>query len=156
MSGIMGKNGVNYLEGFLLMRQGPLDLSFYPVPDQLRITALVTQSGIVYVMELAKYYDQSTQNYEDKGLQVLLYLLNFVPGFAFKKDVTYFDFLNRVGSEETTLQGLGLWEIPHPWLNLFVPESRMSDFDSGVFRGILLEQKVPAGLVIVYPMNRNK
>ena len=62
----MGKNGVNYLEGFLLMQQGPLDLSFYPVHDQLRITALVTQSGVVYVMELAKYYDQSTQNYEDK------------------------------------------------------------------------------------------
>lgn len=152
----MGKNGVNYLEGFLLMRQGPLDLSFYPTSDQLRITSLVTQSGIVYVMELVKYYDQYTQNNVDKALQVLLNQLSFVPGFAFKKDVTYFDFLNRVGSQEPTLQERGLWEIPHPWLNLFVPASRMSDFDSGVFRGILLEQKVPAGLVIVYPMNRNK
>lgn len=155
-SGIIGKNGVNYLEGFLLMRQGPLDLSFYPIPDQLRITSLVTQSGIVYVMELAKYYDQYSQSYVDAALQILLYQLSFVPGFAFKKDVTYFDFLNRVGSQEPKLQERGLWDIPHPWLNLFVPESRMSDFDSGVFRGILLEQKVPTGLVIVYPMNRNK
>ncbi|XP_010090054.2 cytokinin dehydrogenase 4 [Morus notabilis] len=150
------KNGVDYLEGFLLMRQGPLDLSFYPTADQLRITSLVTQSGIVYSIELAKYYDDSTQNSVDKDLQILLDQLSFVPGFGFVKDVTYEDFLNRVQSEEEKLRELQRWEIPHPWLNLFVPESQVSDFNSGVFKGILLNQSVPMGVFIIYPMNRNK
>lgn len=82
--------------------------------------------------------------------------LRFVPGFWFEKDVGYIDFLNRVHSEELKLRELGLWDVPHPWLNLFLPKSRIADFDSGVFKGILLKQSVTTGLVIIYPMNRNK
>ncbi len=82
--------------------------------------------------------------------------LSFLPGFVFEKNVSYVDFLNRVGSEEQILRSKGLWDIPHPWLNLFVPKSRILDFDSGVFKDIFLKQNIPAGLVIVYPMNRDK
>lgn len=45
------------MEGFVLMPQGPVDLSFYPVADQPRITALLEQYGILYTIEIAKYYD---------------------------------------------------------------------------------------------------
>jgi cytokinin dehydrogenase len=86
----------------------------------------------------------------------LLKGLSFLPGFVFEKNVSYVDFLNRVGSEEKILRSKGLWDIPHPWLNLFVPKSRILDFDSGVFKDIFLKQNIPAGLVIVYPMNRDK
>ena len=89
-------------------------------------------------------------------MQRLVNGLGFVPGFAFSNDVTYMEFLNRVGDAEQKLRKLGLWEIPHPWLNLFVPNSQISDFDSGVFKNILLKNKVPSGLIIVYPFNRNK
>lgn len=89
-------------------------------------------------------------------VEILLKQFSYIPGFIFQQDVSYIDFLNRVHTEEEFLRTLGLWEIAHPWLNLFVPKSRIADFDSGVFKGILLKQKVPAGLVIVYPMNRNK
>lgn len=44
------------------MTQAPLDLSFYPIVDQLRVTALVTKSGIVYAIELAKYYDDGSKD----------------------------------------------------------------------------------------------
>lgn len=71
MNGRLEKNGVDYLEGFLLMQQGPLDLSFYQVPDQLRITTLVSQNGIVYIIELAKYYDATTENSVDKVHHIL-------------------------------------------------------------------------------------
>ncbi|KAI9123151.1 hypothetical protein K1719_006040 [Acacia pycnantha] len=50
----------------------------------------------------------------------------------------------------------GLWDIPHPWLNMFVPKSRIMDFHDGVFKGILLNQTLPSGLVLVYPIKRNK
>ena len=88
-------------------------------------------------------------------LERLLEELNFVPGFAFVRDVSYVEFLDRVGREEQKLRAAGAWDVPHPWLNLFVPRSRILDFDAGVFRGILRDAK-PAGPVPMYPMNRDR
>lgn len=67
-NGINETNAADYVEGFLLQNQPPLDLSFYPEPDQPRITSLVTQYGIIYVIELVKYYDNSTQEHVDEVL----------------------------------------------------------------------------------------
>ncbi|PRQ46853.1 putative cytokinin dehydrogenase [Rosa chinensis] len=201
-NGIKGNNGFDYVEGFVLMRQGPVDFSFYPVSDQPRITSLLNKYGILYTIELAKYYDDTAQNTIEKVIVMIYHVcglcfplsspififffilsgqlyfwslyfaliiillvimvglllngLSYVPGFIYQQDVSYIDFLNRVHTEEEMLRQLGLWDIAHPWLNLFVPKSRIADFDSGVFKSILLKEKVPAGLVIIYPMNRNK
>ena len=59
-------NAADYVEGFLLLNQPPLDLSFYPESDQPRITSLVTQYGIIYILELVKYYDNNTQEHIDE------------------------------------------------------------------------------------------
>lgn len=82
--------------------------------------------------------------------------LQFVPTFMFKNDVSYKEFLNRVHEDELVLRSKGLWDVPHPWFNIFVPRSRISDFDEGVFKGIILKQNSTAGTALVYPMNRNK
>ncbi|XP_019096543.1 PREDICTED: cytokinin dehydrogenase 2-like, partial [Camelina sativa] len=71
-------------------------------------------------------------------------------------EVSYFDFLNRVQVEENKLRSLGLWEVPHPWLNLYVPKSRILDFHNGVVKNILYKQKSTSGLALLYPKNRNK
>ncbi|CAN6680844.1 unnamed protein product [Malus baccata var. baccata] len=153
---LMANNGFDYLEGFLLMKQGPLDLSFYPLLDQPRITALINQCGIIYYIEAAKYYGDSTRTTVDKVVEKLINGLSFVPGFLFDQDVSYIDFLDRVHTEEEKLRSLGLWDIAHPWLNIFVPKSRILDIDSGVFRNILLKQNVPTAVTLIYPMNRKK
>ncbi|KAK7265377.1 hypothetical protein RJT34_32996 [Clitoria ternatea] len=149
-------NSADYVEGLLLLNQPPLDLSFYPESDQPRIASLVTQNAIVYVLELVKYYDNTSQDHVDEDVKVLTQGLNFVQTFMFEKDVTYEEFLNRVHSEEVALRAQGLWDVPHPWLNLFVPASRIFDFDDRVFKGIILKQNISAGLVLVYPTNRTK
>lgn len=82
--------------------------------------------------------------------------LSFLPGFVFKKDDSFVDFLNRVRSGELKLQAKGLWDVPHPWLNLFVPKSRIMDFNEGVFVNILHKQNNASAPILVYPMNRNK
>jgi len=82
--------------------------------------------------------------------------LGFAPGFMFVQDVPYFDFLNRVRNEEDKLRSLGLWEVPHPWLNIFVPGSRIQDFHDGVINGLLLNQTSTSGVTLFYPTNRNK
>ncbi|GMN53102.1 hypothetical protein TIFTF001_022238 [Ficus carica] len=65
-------------------------------------------------------------------------------------------FFPRVRGGELKLQSQGLWEVPHPWLNLFIPKSQVSDFNDGVFREILLKRNITTGPVLLYPMNRNK
>ncbi|KAI4297691.1 hypothetical protein L6164_037570 [Bauhinia variegata] len=121
----------DYIGGPLLLNHPPLDLSFYPVSDQPKITSLVTRFGIIYVLELVKYYDNESRKIVDK-------------------------FLNRVYTEELALRSQGLWDRSHPWLDLFDPKSRISDFNEGVFKGILLKQNLTAGYSQVYPMNRSK
>lgn len=82
--------------------------------------------------------------------------LSYLPGLRFEKDVSYIEFLNRVRSGELKLQSQGLWDVPHPWLNLFVPKSRIADFNNGVFKKIVLERNITTGPVLIYAMNRNK
>ncbi|KAJ0030997.1 hypothetical protein Pint_13400 [Pistacia integerrima] len=154
------QNGaLNYLEGSLLMDQGSPNnwrSSFFPSSDHSRIISQVTKHGIIYCLEVAKYYDDHTKNTVDKELQQLIKGLSFLPGLMFEKNVSYVEFLNRVRSGELKLQSQGLWDVPHPWLNLFVPKSRIIDFNNGVFKEIVLKRTITTGPVLVYPMNRNK
>ncbi|RDX95513.1 Cytokinin dehydrogenase 3, partial [Mucuna pruriens] len=71
--------------------------------------------------------------------------LNFVPTFMFEKNASYVEFLDRVHAAELVANSQGLWEVPHPWLNIFVPRSRISDFNEGVFKGIILKQNITTG-----------
>ncbi|TKY72803.1 Cytokinin dehydrogenase 3 [Spatholobus suberectus] len=146
----------DYIEGMLLLNQPPLDLSFYPTSDQQRITSLVTQYGIIYIIELVKYYDNNSEARVKEVVANLVKGLNFVPTFMFENDASYEEFVNRVHAEERVLRLEGLWEVPHPWLNIWVPRSRISDFNEGVFKDIILKQNITGGISLVYPMNRNK
>jgi len=82
--------------------------------------------------------------------------LNHVPEFKFEKDVAFLDFLNRIRVAELQLREQGLWNIPHPWLDLFVPKSRMADINTGIFKDIALKNNITTGCVLIYPMNKNK
>ncbi|KAH9762995.1 cytokinin dehydrogenase 3 [Citrus sinensis] len=159
MNGRRQKQALDYLEGTLIMDQGSLDnwrSSFFPPSDHPKIISQVKTHAIIYCLEVAKYYDDHTQSTLHKELQTLFKGLSYLPGFMFEKDVSYVEFLNRVRSGELKLESQGLWEVPHPWLNLFLPKSRISDFNKGVFRDIVLKRNITTGPVLVYPMNRNK
>ncbi|KAJ4851134.1 hypothetical protein Tsubulata_003212 [Turnera subulata] len=150
INGRKQNNALDYVEGSLLMARGPLNnwrSSFFPASDIPRITSLATQHGIIYTIEVAKYYDDWTQHTVDKELEEMFKGLSFIPGLIFAKDVSYVDFLARVRSEDN---------VPHPWLNLFLPKSSIEDFNSGVFRDIVLKRNITTGPVLFYPMNRNK
>ena len=70
-------------------------------------------------------------------------------------DASYVEFLDRVHGEEVALDKIGLWLVPHPWLNVLVPRSRIADFDRGVFGGILQGTDI-AGPLVIYPLNKSK
>lgn len=87
-------------------------------------------------------------------VETLLKKLNYIPESEFTTDLPYVEFLDRVHKAELKLNSKGLWNVPHPWLNLFVPKSRIDDFDKGVFKGILGNKT--SGPILIYPMNKNK
>ncbi|CBI27904.3 unnamed protein product, partial [Vitis vinifera] len=152
-------NGLDYLEGSLITKQSPPNnwrSSFFSKSQYPIISSLLTKNGIIYSIEVVKYYDDLTSHTVDEELQELFKGLRFLPGLVFTKDVTLVDFLDRVHNGELQLQAKGLWDVPHPWLNLFVPKSRISDFNSGVFRDIILKTNQTVGPLLVYPMIRNK
>ncbi|KAG7021337.1 Cytokinin dehydrogenase 3, partial [Cucurbita argyrosperma subsp. argyrosperma] len=152
-------NALDYLEGLVLLHHDSPDTwrsSFFPPSDHPRIISLANQNSLIYCLEVAKYYDRHTQSTIDKDIEVLFEGLDYESGFKFEKDVTYVKFLNRVRSGELKLQSQGLWNVPHPWLNLFVPKSRILDFDVGVFKDIVLRRNITKGPVLIYPMNHSK
>ncbi|CAM0910211.1 unnamed protein product [Alopecurus aequalis] len=158
---ISKRSGFDYVEGQVQLNrtltEGRRSSSFFSVSELARLTelALDTGSAAIYYIEGAMYYDDHSAVTVDQKLEALLEELSFVPGFVFARDVSYVQFLDRVGQEEQKLRSAGVWDVPHPWLNLFVPSSRIRDFNAGVFHGILRDTK-PVGLMLMYPMNRDK
>ncbi|CAL5048366.1 unnamed protein product [Urochloa decumbens] len=153
-------SGFDYIEGQVQLNrtltEGRRSSSFFSASelDQLAELALRTGSTAIYYIEGAMYYNDDTASSVNQRLERLLEELSFAPGFTFVRDVSYVDFLDRVGREEQKLRSAGVWDVPHPWLNLFVPRSRILDFDAGVFKGILRDAK-PVGLILMYPMNKD-
>lgn len=142
----------DFVSGSVLLNHPPLELSFFPADDQPRITSLVTQYGIVYILEIVKYYDNNSQANITEEVANLVKGLMFLPTFVFEKDVSYEEFLNRL---ELPVRSQGLLNLSHPWLYMLVPKSRISDFNEGVFKGIVLKKNI-TGSVQIFPMNRNK
>ncbi|CAI9786658.1 unnamed protein product [Fraxinus pennsylvanica] len=152
-------NGLDYLEGELMMDYTPIDdwrSPFFTPYNESQISSLLKKHGILYCIEMVKYYDDETANLVDKEVQRLQVGLNYIPGFSFTRDETYVDFLNRVRQGELTLRSKGLWDVPHPWLNLFVPKSRIMDFNAGVIVDILHREKKTKGPLLFYPTTKTK
>ncbi|WVZ72636.1 hypothetical protein U9M48_021061 [Paspalum notatum var. saurae] len=151
---------MSYVEGNAFVNQSlAADLNstgFFSGADVARIVALARERNAttVYNIEATLNYDDGDTTV-DQVLKSVLDELSFEKGFAFQRDVTYVEFLDRVHNEEVALSKLGLWQVPHPWLNMFVPASRIADFDRGVFKGILQGTDI-VGPLIVYPLNKSK
>ncbi|KAJ3709136.1 hypothetical protein LUZ61_012841 [Rhynchospora tenuis] len=124
--------------------------------DIEKITRLVAEyDGPVYFIDAVAYYDDTTVPSLDQNIKSLLEELHYISGFAFSFDMPLFDFLNRLYYQELARRPLGLWLVPHPWLDLFVPKSKVLEFKSRVFEGIL-NGNTAAGPVLIFPMNRTK
>ncbi|XP_024960665.1 cytokinin dehydrogenase 3 [Cynara cardunculus var. scolymus] len=152
-------NGPNYVEGSLIMKKNLANnwrSSFFSTLGESKVNSLASKHGIVYSLEVVKYYDEFNIQTVNEELEEMLKGLSFKNGFKFEKDVSFEDFLNRVRIEELKLQSKGLWDVPHPWLNLFVPKSRILDFNQHVFIDIVQKQNKSSGPFLVYPMNRKK
>ncbi|XP_038979967.1 cytokinin dehydrogenase 7-like [Phoenix dactylifera] len=126
---------VNYLEGFITFKDN-------------------SPSNVYYTLEFAIYYNDEGD--AQKTLDRVLSQLNFSMSMPNITDVSYFDFLNRVKAEEESLRKKGLWEVPHPWLTLFVPRNQIGRFKDLLLRTTLEANTPIAGPIIIYPTLKDK
>ncbi|KAM0929998.1 hypothetical protein ACQ4PT_001232 [Festuca glaucescens] len=154
-----GGRRFDYVEGFVVAAEGLINnwrSSFFSPQNPVKLSSLKQHTGVLYCLEVTKNYDDSTNTATvDQEVDALLGDLNFLPGTVFTTDLPYVDFLDRVHKAELKLRSKGMWEVPHPWLNLFVPASRIADFDRAVFHGIL-GSRTSGGPILIYPMNKHK
>ncbi|XP_066307252.1 cytokinin dehydrogenase 5-like [Miscanthus floridulus] len=155
-----GGRRFDYVEGFVVAAEGLINnwrSSFFSPQNPVKLSSLKHHSGVLYCLEVTKNYDDDTAGSVDQDVDALLGELNFLPGTVFTTDLPYVDFLDRVHKAELKLRAKDMWEVPHPWLNLFVPASRIADFDRGVFRGMLGGRTAGAGgPILIYPMKKHK
>lgn len=78
----------------------------------------------------------------------------FIEKLNFQLDLSYVEFLLRVKRAEEHAKASGIWDAPHPWLNMFVSKSDIFDFDRLVFKNILNEGV--GGPMLIYPLLREK
>ncbi|CAN6979121.1 unnamed protein product [Brassica rapa subsp. trilocularis] len=149
----------DYIEGFVIInRTGLLDswrLSFTP-EDPIEASKFKSDGRNLYCLEVAKYFklDQDKKDVMNQEVKESLSELSYISSTLFSSEVTYQEFLDRVHVSEMKLRSKGQWEVPHPWLNLLVPRSRVNEFANGVFGNILTDTS--NGPVIVYPVNKSK
>ncbi|KAG2390199.1 Cytokinin dehydrogenase [Vigna angularis] len=152
--------GFDYVEGFVFVNSDDPCNGWPTVPtgpnqrfDPARLPS--TAGPVLYCLELALHYrNEDYPSAVNMEVDRLLGRLRFVEGLKFSLDVTYMEFLLRVNRVEEDARANGIWDAPHPWLNLFVSKSHIAEFDREVFKKIL--KHGVGGPILVYPLLRSK
>ncbi|KAJ0969010.1 hypothetical protein J5N97_021887 [Dioscorea zingiberensis] len=147
---------VDYVEGFIVLNEQSLHSSSIAFPANLHNLIPHLQSAppskLHYCLEFA-IHEYSYTNVE-QVVEEISKKLSYMPAQMYSVEVSYFDFLNRVRLEEMSLRERNMWEVPHPWLNMFVPKHGITEFKD------LLLETIPAenfeGPVLIYPLLRDK
>ncbi|EXC10466.1 Cytokinin dehydrogenase 1 [Morus notabilis] len=154
---ISAENTFDYIEGFVIInRTGLLNnwrSSFNP-QDPAQAGQFKSDGRTLFCLELAKYFNPDETEMANQEVEILLGQLNYISSTLFQSEVTYVEFLDRVHISEVKLRSKGLWEVPHPWLNLLIPKSKIHTFAKQVFGNILTQTS--NGPVLIYPVNKSK
>lgn len=110
----------------------------------------IPAGGFAYVLEAVSFYegrlpDDST----------LLRGLSFLPGGVKVAENTYFDFCDRVTPREVEQRALGRWDLPHPWVDMFVPDSEADEFIGAMVQRLSFEE-IPDFPCLIYGYRKSR
>ncbi|XP_044480767.1 cytokinin dehydrogenase 7-like [Mangifera indica] len=155
-----GGRSFDYVEGFVFVNSDdpvngrpsvPLDPDHGFDPAHLPRNA----DSVLCCLELALHYNNGDKpSAIDMVVKRLLGRLGFIKKLKFQVDVSYVDFLLRVKRSEEHAKANGIWESPHPWLNMFIAKSHIAEFDEAIFKKILKDGV--GGPMLIYPLLRSK
>ncbi|WVZ59359.1 hypothetical protein U9M48_009510 [Paspalum notatum var. saurae] len=148
---------VDYAEGFIVLNEQSLRSSSIAFPANVDFSpdfGTKNNPKIYYCIEFAIHDYQNKNTNGEQVVEVISSQMNHTVSQLYSVEVSYFDFLNRVRMEEMSLRSIGMWEVHHPWLNMFVPKAGIGDF-----RDLLMDNISPdsfEGLILIYPLLRDK
>ncbi|EYF02497.1 FAD-binding protein [Chondromyces apiculatus] len=105
--------------------------------------------GWIYALEAASYFNPGSPPNNTAKLAGL----RFDPGTSATVDQSYFDFANRLAPTIAFLEQIGVWQLPHPWLNLFLPGPEAPAFMQAVLDATTLDD-TGQGPIVFYPFKR--
>uniref|UniRef100_A0A7N0VB06 cytokinin dehydrogenase n=1 Tax=Kalanchoe fedtschenkoi TaxID=63787 RepID=A0A7N0VB06_KALFE len=154
---ISAEKTFDYIEGFVIKnRTGLLNdwRSTFRSHDPIQASKFKSDQKTLFCIELAKYYKHDEINDANQEVEFMLSKLNYISSTFFFTEVPYVDFLDRVHASEIKLRSKGLWDVPHPWLNLLIPKSKINTFAKEVFGNIMVDTS--DGPVLMYPVNKSR
>ncbi|MFO0757889.1 MAG: FAD-binding protein [Byssovorax sp.] len=83
----------------------------------------------------------------------LLHGLSARPGAIEERPSSYRDFTNRVDAAAEAMKAAGLWDVPHPWLDLFVPAPSAEAFIAAELARLDVTTLGHGG-ILLYPLER--
>ncbi|KAG6421825.1 hypothetical protein SASPL_118382 [Salvia splendens] len=154
---IYAEKTFDYIEGLVIVnRTGLINnwRSSFDPQDPDEANQFVSDGRTLFCLELTMNFNPDEEAHIDKDIESLLSELSYIPSTLFVTQVSYVEFLDRVHAAELKLRSKGLWDLPHPWLNLLIPRSKIHTFADGVFGNILTDTN--SGPVLIYPVNKSK
>ncbi|KAL8501871.1 hypothetical protein ACS0TY_021110 [Phlomoides rotata] len=149
----------DYVEGFVFVNSDDPVNGWPSVPlnsDQsFDPTRIPSSAGpVLYCLELALHYrNEDPPSTVDETVERLMVGME-EEMIGFRVEVGYMEFVLRVKRAEKEAKAKGIWDAPHPWLNLFVSKTDIADFDRLVFKNIL--NNGVGGPMLLYPLLRSK
>jgi cytokinin dehydrogenase len=104
---------------------------------------------LVYVLTVAKQHELNDEPNEKD----LLEGLGFTPGAVSVRSCSYLEFTRRVEAYVARLKQLGLWDSPHPWIDLFIPASQAERFIAGATNELT---SIRDGMILTYVLHRSR
>src|SRR5215204_640511 len=117
----------------------------------IRGMSVATPGGFIFFIEATHFYTSVGELPANptEGL-------NFIPGSQQTEDMTYFEYTDLVVKLIDSLNEAGLGGFPHPWLDLFVPGSKIDDFASRTIAALDASLFLPGSLILFYPFVKSR
>ncbi|MEC3977313.1 FAD-binding protein [Amycolatopsis sp. H20-H5] len=102
-----------------------------------------------YKLEVATF----VPTLSDVDSDALLAGLRHEPGAVEIEDTTYPEFLDRLAPGVAFRREIKEWELPHPWLNVFLPGPAAAEVVGRIMAELTLVDLAPCGVILLYPVH---
>jgi len=119
--------------------------------DHIRGMSVPTPAGFAFFLEGTSFYTSPAELPSNPTAG-----LHFIPGSQQTEEMTYFEYTDLVVKLIDSLNEAGLGGFPHPWLDLFVPGSKIDDFASRTVAALDPATFLPGSLILFYPFRKSR
>ena len=143
---LIEESAADCIQGFALSND-PQSIAGHLGPDGAAFVAPAGTGPWVFCIETVNLVDETVDLTATTPPR-----RDWLPNGHFAADLPYLHYIDRLGPVEDTLTELGLWQLPHPMLDLLLPGSQAAAFLVELLASV--DPADVAGPVLIYPYHR--